>query len=348
MVRRKESSACGILSDVSDQEGVFAPAHRPLTIGILVSITVIAFEGLAVATVLPVTATELGGLDAYGWAFSAFMLASLLGAIAAGQMTDRRNLVLPARLGWRVSRLACWWLAWRRCGQCCCWAESCRVSAAAAWAPSPTSRSRVVTPSRCGRACWRCCRVPGSCQPWSVLRSLGKSPSTPPGGWCSLESSRPCFAGRSCCCRRWSVCRPRRRRRQGQVGCLPPARLAVGVGLLLWGLGLGAIAPVLVLAALGLLLAPPALRSLLPMGTPTAQPGSGGGRPRAASLRLLWHRSGHPAWPGDVRGLPPSVVGFALTAGALTWVSGSWLQDRDEAGSGGSRARGPPAYGGCC
>ena len=84
---------------MGEQGGVFAPARRPLTIGILVSITAIAFEGIAVATVLPTTATDLGGLDAYGWAFSAFMLTSLLGAIAAGQMSDRRDAILPARLG---------------------------------------------------------------------------------------------------------------------------------------------------------------------------------------------------------------------------------------------------------
>src|SRR5215471_8194896 len=79
--------------------GVFAPQHRALTIGILLSITAVACEGMAVATVLPSVALDLGGLDNYGWAFSAFMLASLVGAIGAGQEADRHNALLPARLG---------------------------------------------------------------------------------------------------------------------------------------------------------------------------------------------------------------------------------------------------------
>jgi len=37
------------------------------------------------------------------------------------------------------------------------------------------------------------------------------------------------------------------------------------------------------------------------------------------------------------RGLPPSLVGLSLTAGALTWVAGSWFQDRAEARGRGGR-----------
>jgi hypothetical protein len=61
---------------MADGTGVFAPPHRALSFGILVSISAIATEGMAVATVMPTAATELGGLDWYGWAFSAFMLLS--------------------------------------------------------------------------------------------------------------------------------------------------------------------------------------------------------------------------------------------------------------------------------
>src|SRR3954447_18788873 len=79
--------------------GVFAASRRALTIGILVTISAVAFEGMAVTTVLPTAAVELGGLEAYGWAFSAFMLASLVGAIGAVQLADRRGLALPAVVG---------------------------------------------------------------------------------------------------------------------------------------------------------------------------------------------------------------------------------------------------------
>ena len=84
---------------VSEQPGVFAPQYRALTVGILLSITAVAIEGMAVATILPSVAQELGGIEAYGWAFSAFMLTSLLGAISAGQTADRHHVSMPARIG---------------------------------------------------------------------------------------------------------------------------------------------------------------------------------------------------------------------------------------------------------
>src|SRR5580698_1958867 len=65
-------------------------------------VSFIAFEAIAVATVLPVVLHHLGGLRLYGWAFSAFMLAQLVGIVVAGPMVDRvgmaRPLVLAASL----------------------------------------------------------------------------------------------------------------------------------------------------------------------------------------------------------------------------------------------------------
>ena len=83
----------GTLSYVNESGGVFAPAHRALTVGILLTITAAACEGMAAATIMPSVASELGGIEGYGWAFSLFMLASLVGAIGAGQI-----ICLPKRL----------------------------------------------------------------------------------------------------------------------------------------------------------------------------------------------------------------------------------------------------------
>ena len=52
-------------------------------------VSFIAFEAIAVATVLPVVVRHLGGLRLYGWAFSAFMLAQLVGIVVAGPLADR-------------------------------------------------------------------------------------------------------------------------------------------------------------------------------------------------------------------------------------------------------------------
>ena len=52
-------------------ESVFAPRYRAMSVGVLMSVTVVAFQALGVGTVMPAVARELDGLERYGWAFSA-------------------------------------------------------------------------------------------------------------------------------------------------------------------------------------------------------------------------------------------------------------------------------------
>ena len=75
--------------------GLFAPQRRALTIGLVLSITFVAAEALAVVTVMPVAAHELGGLGLYGWVFSGFMLGSVVGIVLAGREADRRGPAVP-------------------------------------------------------------------------------------------------------------------------------------------------------------------------------------------------------------------------------------------------------------
>ena len=65
--------------------------QRPLTVGLLLTVVCVAFEGLAVTTVMPTAVRELGGLLRYGWAFSAFMLANVVGIALAGERIDRHG-----------------------------------------------------------------------------------------------------------------------------------------------------------------------------------------------------------------------------------------------------------------
>lgn len=51
------------------------------------------------ATVMPDVKNDLGGLGLYGWVFSGFFLASLVGTVLAGELADRQGLVLPFVLG---------------------------------------------------------------------------------------------------------------------------------------------------------------------------------------------------------------------------------------------------------
>jgi len=75
--------------------GLWAPQRRALTTGLVLTITFVASEALAVVTIMPVVARELGGLRLYGWVFSAFMLGSVFGIVAAGRLADRRGPAIP-------------------------------------------------------------------------------------------------------------------------------------------------------------------------------------------------------------------------------------------------------------
>lgn len=79
--------------------GPWSPAYRLLTVGILLTIGGAAFESLAVATILPATVEDLGGIGLYGWAFSAFMLATLIGISIAGGEADLHGPARPFVLG---------------------------------------------------------------------------------------------------------------------------------------------------------------------------------------------------------------------------------------------------------
>jgi len=75
--------------------GLMAPQRRSLTVGLVLTITFVASEALAVVTVMPVVARDLGGLRLYGWVFSGFMLGSVIGIVAAGREADRRGPAVP-------------------------------------------------------------------------------------------------------------------------------------------------------------------------------------------------------------------------------------------------------------
>ena len=75
--------------------GVWDRGHRVLTIGLVLAVSMAAFEALAVATILPATVADIGGLPLYGWTFSAFMLAEIVGISVAGQAGDARGLGPP-------------------------------------------------------------------------------------------------------------------------------------------------------------------------------------------------------------------------------------------------------------
>ena len=65
--------------------------HRATTLALTTLVTLVAFEALATATAMPVAARELGGVRSYGLVFSLFLTTSLLGIVAAGGWSDARG-----------------------------------------------------------------------------------------------------------------------------------------------------------------------------------------------------------------------------------------------------------------
>lgn len=68
---------------------MFQPSLRGLSVGLSLSILMIAFESLAVSTVLPSVTKELDGQALYGWSFSAFFLGYLVSTVTLGGLADR-------------------------------------------------------------------------------------------------------------------------------------------------------------------------------------------------------------------------------------------------------------------
>ncbi|MFC4908973.1 MFS transporter [Actinomadura gamaensis] len=69
------------------------------TLGIVLVVTLLAFEAMAVGTVMPLTARDLHGLSLYGWGFSATLIASLLTTVLAGGWVDRSGPARPLLAG---------------------------------------------------------------------------------------------------------------------------------------------------------------------------------------------------------------------------------------------------------
>jgi MFS family permease len=81
---------------------IFAAALRATTVGLLIVITLIAFEAMAVSAALPTAARAVHGLGAFGWAYTGFLVANVVGMVAAGQLSDRSGPRVPL-----VAGLAC-------------------------------------------------------------------------------------------------------------------------------------------------------------------------------------------------------------------------------------------------
>jgi MFS family permease len=83
----------------------------PITIGVVVLITLNAFEAIGSITAMPIVASELGMLADYTWAFNAYTVASLFSMVVSGLWGDARGPRGPL-----VAGITCFFLGSVTCG----------------------------------------------------------------------------------------------------------------------------------------------------------------------------------------------------------------------------------------
>ena len=319
-------------------DGVLGRAYRALSIGIVSVVLLIAFEATAVATAMPVAARELDGVSLYAFAFSGYFTTSLLGMVLAGQWSDRDGPLASLTAG--ISAFAAGLLL---CG-----------TAGAMWV---FILGRAVQGLGGGLVIVALYVVVGHAYPerlrpsimagfaasWvipSVVGPLAAGAVTEHLGWRWVFIGIPVLVVLPL-----ALALPQIRRRtsrpergvKGRAGFdRRRIRLALGVSC---GAGVLQYAAQdltwfsLVPAVAGAALLVPAVLGLLPRGTYRAARGL----PSVVLLRgiaagsFIAAESFVPLMLVTQRGLSPTLAGFSLAAGGVTWALGSYIQSRPRA-----------------
>lgn len=307
--------------------GIWSAEHRWLTIGLILTVTAAAFEALAVATTLPATTRDLGGLSLYGWVFSVFMLTNLIGITLAGAEADRRGPARPF-----VVAIALFTIGLALAGTAPSMAvlifgravqgfgaggiSSVAYVAIARGYPESTRprmlaimASAWVVPGLVGPAVaglvvdyvgWRWVFL--GLLPFPLIALVLAAPALR-----SLDATGAALA--------WQR-------------TIAAVRLALGTGLFMAGLGQGQLVLAIGLVAAGAVLAWPALRQLLPDGTFRLERGLPAVVAAAGLLNLAFFGVDAfiPLALSVGRGQSATVAGIALTAATIMWTTGSWIQ----------------------
>ncbi|MFJ8231481.1 MFS transporter [Streptomyces sp. NPDC094448] len=317
------------------EAGVLSRTYRALSIGIIAVVLLIAFEATAVGTAMPVAARELNGVEVYAFAFSSYFTTSLLGMVVAGQWADRDGPLRPLATGIAAfavglvlsgTATAMWLFILGRAVQGLggglvivalyvvigrAYPEHLRPKILAAFAASWIIPS-IVGPLASGTVTeqlgwrWVFLGIPALvvfplALALPAIRRMTSGPADP-------SAPRPPF--------------DRRRIRLALA-------ISVGAGLLQYS-AQDLVWLSLIPAAAGAALLVPAVLGLLPKGTYRAARGL----PSVVLLRgvaagsFIAAESFIPLMLVTQRGLSPTMAGFSLAAGGLTWAAGSFLQSR--------------------
>jgi Arabinose efflux permease len=320
-------------------DGLWSPQRRVLSGGLVLTITLVAFESLAVSTVLPIVAVDLGGLQLYGWVLSAFFLGSLIGIAVVGGTMDRGALGRPFAIG-----LGLFGVGLLIGGL----APSMPVLIAARFIQGLGAGTiPPIAYVAIGRS------LPESHRPrmfatlstaWVLPGVIGPAVAGLVGetlGWRYVFLGLLPFIAVAGVMTHHAIAAVRvpdttaaDEHRAGDAGRrrIPSALLvSLGAGLFMAGLTIGDPLPTGILMVLGLLAGIPALLRLTPPGTLTARPVL----PAAVLLRgvLTCAFFAVDAYVTltleEWRGLSAIAAGVVLTATTLAWTAGSWTQARN-------------------
>jgi MFS family permease len=331
------------------RDSLWRPDRRGLTLGLVLTITLVGFESLAISTVMPIVERELGGLELYGWVFSAFFLGSLIGIVVVGGAIDRGGLAIPFGLG--LGLFAIGLLAGGL-------APSMPVLVAARFLQGLGAGTiQPIAYVAIGRTLPEALRprmfatlstawiLPGVIGP-AIAGSVGETfgwryvflgllPLIALAGALTFGALHAVAdapgAVEEASADRAATERANAASRRDRRSRLPLAIVvALGSALLTIGLTTGELAPTVVLSTTGLAIGLLAFRRLAPPGTLTARPIL----PAAILLRgiLTCAFFGVDAFVAltlvDWRGLSATEAGLALTAATVSWTAGSWVQAR--------------------
>jgi MFS family permease len=310
--------------------GIFDRAHRLTTAGLLMLVTFVAFEAMAVATAMPTAVAELDGLAWYGWPFSAFLVASVIGMVVGGETGDRRGARVALLFGVGVFALGL-------------------LVAGLAGHMAVFVAGRAVQGIGGGAIAVSLYVVAGQAYEPALRPKLFGAISA---AWVLPALIGPLVAGLVTTHLTWRLV---------FVGLLPLIVLGLALVLpavrglhvpteavapqparrwwaLLAGLGIGALQyagqrldlVALAIAAVGLVLLVAGLRRLLPAGTVRVRPGL----PAVVGARGLLAGAFFgmdallPLTLTQLHGYSPTTAGIPLTAGAIGWATASHLQGR--------------------
>lgn len=311
------------------QPGVFAPGTRLLTSGLVMIVTLVAFEALAVATVMPLVEDDLNDLSLYGWVFSAFFLGNLVGVVVAGSAADRMKPAIPFAIGLVVFSVGL--VVGGVAGSMLILVLGRALQGLGAGAMPAVS---YVCIGRSYRPDQRPKMFALISSAWVIPSVFGPTLSGVIGesvGW------RWVFLGLLPLCGVIGLIAlagvrkvPAAETPSSETNLVKAVLVALGAGLLLAGFGQRSWFLAVPLVLIGSAIAVPAYRALTPAGTLRARPGL----PATVAVRGLLNFAFFaadayvPFVLTTVRGLSPAIGGLALTSASFTWTAASWIQAR--------------------